>query len=582
MNLTNSTLLKAIIISLTGWLIIAANINTLPSAFPGFWLEWPPFHPGHWDENTYRILFYIIKGCWLLLLVAYLGMTFDWIGPKKFRTTAWLDRYTEKLADILRNNWNIANQYSKAVKLLAVVWAILMAMTLLTTPYHYDEAWSYHYFSGEGWLRTLSFYPITNNHIFFNLAAVFFDKLLPLDPIIATRLPSLLAAFVASFYFLKLCRYYFSENLSLLLTFLLSSSFPFILYGVEARGYGFQLCFSVLQLYAANQLVLQYRSAKYRLLYFFAFAAGLYTIQSHLYFLAPVHLLLFLYLLRQNKAWLVFILDSFKATAVVAALYGIIAYCNGSSVIFNPVNTAPPEISKLAPAIWEHIHSTWYWLTNSRISIYASLVLLLAPLADLWRRRRKNTWLNVAVSVLLISPPIIVFLHKVIFYVRIWSYMIIPIVLGIGFLLSLAARGFARSSSYQRLQRSAVFYPSVFGLLLIINFSLYKIEHRKEYAIDYTIETLFRKLGPETATAATIYYTRRSLEFYMAEQMVYRRARLDPDRPMTMTAEGTVAGQDILVLDPSISIKELPQLAGYQLAGSYPGGFSLYIRKPGL
>jgi len=437
------------------------------------------------------------------------------------------------------------------------------------------------FFTGDGYLRTLSFYPITNNHIFYNLAAVFFDRLLPLGSVIATRIPSLLAAFAAFFYFLKLCRYYFSGNLSLLLTFLLASSYPFILYGVEARGYGFQICFSVLQLYAANQLVLEYRSVKYRFLYFFSFAAGLYTIQSHAYFVVPVHILLFLYLLR-NRSWLVFIWDSLKASVIVIALYGIVAYCNGSSVILNPVNTAPPEMDKLAPAIWEHLRDTWYWLTNSKIGIYASLVLFLAPLADLVLNRRKNSWLNVVVPLLMISPPIILFLHKVIFFVRIWSYMIIPIVLGIGFLLSVAIRGIARSSLYPRLHRSIVFYPAALGLLLIVNFSLFKMEHQKAYAIDYTIEALFRKVGPEIETATTIYYTRRSLEFYMAEQMVYRRARENPGRPLTMSSEGPVAGQDVLILDPSIGIQELPQLAEYRLAGTYSGGFSLYTRKLGL
>ena len=90
------------------------------------------------------------------------------------------------------------------------------------------------------------------------------------------------------------------------------------------------------------------------------------------------------------------------------------------------------------------------------------------------------------------------------------------------------------------------------------------------------------QIRPETATAATIYYTRRSLEFYMAEQMVYRRARENPGRPLTMSSEGPVSGQDVLILDPSIGIKELPQLAGYRLAGTYSGVFSLYTRKQGL
>ena len=49
-----------------------------------------------------------------------------------------------------------------------------------------------------------------------------------------------------------------------------------------------------------------------------------------------------------------------------------------------------------------------------------------------------------------------------------------------------------------------------------------------------------------------------------------------------MSSEGPVSGQDVLILDPSIGIKELPQLAEYRLAGTYSGVFSLYTRKQGL
>jgi len=96
MNLTTSAILKAIFIGLTGWVIIAANLKILPSEFPGFWLEWPPYHTGISNEGTYVVLFHLIKGVGLLLLALYFRIVFDWIGPRKLKATIWLDRYCKK------------------------------------------------------------------------------------------------------------------------------------------------------------------------------------------------------------------------------------------------------------------------------------------------------------------------------------------------------------------------------------------------------------------------------------------------------------------------------------------------------
>ena len=577
MNGSLLTLLKAFLLGIVGWVIVTADVQLLSSSFPGFWLQWPPFHPGQDDENIYRILFSVSKVLAVLLLAIYALFALDWIGEKKMRPTRWVDRYYKKLVIIIEKNWDILFQYSKGIKLVFILWVVLMLTCLLTIPYHYDEAWSFHYFSGRGWFRTLTFYPLPNNHIFFNLVVVLFSYL-PLDPVIITRLPSLLAVCIGSFYFLKLCRLYFSENLSLFLTFLVSSTYPFILYGIEGRGYGFLICFSILQLYAANQLALQYYSLKYRLLYYFAFTAGLYTITSHLYFILPIHALLFVYVLRR-KGWPTFIFDSLKAALVLLLLYGVIVYGNGLKVIFNPNGSVHLDGNDLMAAIGQHLRNTWYWLTNSHISMLTVLLLFIAPLADLFWKKRQNTWLNMAVCVLLISPPLILYFQRLLFYVRLWTYLIVPIVISLGFLLSLVVPLIDRFPFYQYCKRNVYCLPALLAVLVVVNVSLFRKQHQEEYAIDYAIEAIFRKIQPEISTAASVYYSRQSLEYYVAEQLVYKEARTNPDRPMTMSAEGTVSGQDLLILHPSIGIKEFPQLANYQLAGSYPGVFSLYTKK---
>lgn len=109
-------------------------------------------------------------------------------------------------------------QLTTATQIIFLVWLFLLIRSLLIIPFNYDEIWSNRFFVHEGWVHTITYYPLPNNHIFYNFIACFFS-VLPLKAEIANRLPSLLASIVTAFYFLKLCRRYFPPGLSVFLTY---------------------------------------------------------------------------------------------------------------------------------------------------------------------------------------------------------------------------------------------------------------------------------------------------------------------------------------------------------------------------
>jgi hypothetical protein len=99
---------------------------------------------------------------------------------------------------------------------LLLVQLFLYAYLLLTLPLHYDEWFSWRYFSSTTFFNTFSNYPAPNNHVFYNMVARCF-VVTKMDVEIAIRIPSLLSSLITSYYFYKICRSYFGQYLSIAL-----------------------------------------------------------------------------------------------------------------------------------------------------------------------------------------------------------------------------------------------------------------------------------------------------------------------------------------------------------------------------
>jgi hypothetical protein len=178
----------------------------------------------------------------------------------------------------------------------SVVLAMLVVMRLgyaIYYPLNTDEVASYDYFASEGGLAITSYYPIPNNHIFYNILAWPLAAA-GLGPLLSMRLPTLLLGTIGTVLSYTLLSRLIGLRLATLLTGLASTAPAWLFYAVAGRGYFLQFCLSQIGVFAAIELMRPISA--YRNLSWVAFIIssiiGLYTIPIYIYPLSALTLAL--------------------------------------------------------------------------------------------------------------------------------------------------------------------------------------------------------------------------------------------------------------------------------------------------
>ena len=175
-----------------------------------------------------------------------------------------------------------------AASLLALVLAA-RALVLVRYGFRYDEIQSYLFFVREGAATTACFYPLPNNHIFYNLCCTLLAPVLGQQPMLLMRLPSYLVAAggtALSYGLLTRCTNF---RLATLVTGLFCLSPPALYYASMGRGYYLQFVLMQLGFFAAVHLG---AGGRYQRLGWLVFVGssilGLYTIPTYAFPLASL------------------------------------------------------------------------------------------------------------------------------------------------------------------------------------------------------------------------------------------------------------------------------------------------------
>jgi hypothetical protein len=324
---------------------------------------------------------------------------------------------------------NLSRSTRASLLLIFVLQTVAFLYFLVTIPFHYDEAWTYIYFTGRGFLKTVTFYPIPNNHIFYNLVAGLFD-LLPFPPEITTRLPSYFSSLVATWYFFRIASLYFTEFTTLITTAIFAAAYPVVLYSIEARGYSFVLCFTVLLLYAAVQHIREPGGRTFRHLYLFSLVAGMYSMPSFIYSAIVISGGLFVQYLIKKWPLKTLLFDHLKASLVVVLLYAPIVYFNGIDKLRNPVGFTRVTTTELTAGLGLLFSAILHFLAGTDGLPLLALVLLIPAGIIFTRLGKENSrFLVVTCMIMLVSPVIILYLNPVLPYPRTWLYLIVPLAL---------------------------------------------------------------------------------------------------------------------------------------------------------
>jgi hypothetical protein len=183
-------------------------------------------------------------------------------------------------------------------------------------PYAYDEVFSaYHLAARSPWL-SLSYYPLPNNHILFNLLNSFAGMITD-DYLLSGRIVSLIALMITGW-----CTFYILSSVSknniinILLTVLVISQFPVLGFATQARGY------SMLITYAALAITGLRTERKYgHYLWSFSIVSGMAIMPSFLYIWCGLGMA-YLFLQRNERSRLIdFICQNLVTLLMVWVFY---------------------------------------------------------------------------------------------------------------------------------------------------------------------------------------------------------------------------------------------------------------------
>jgi hypothetical protein len=320
------------------------------------------------------------------LLPYWLGFgAFLWLllSPRYCRNSG---RWSRLLAVFIKTSAQQQLQFwrrrerSEVFFLVVIIGAAALRMIHYTTRYalQYDEAWTYNHFVSNGIL--VSAVSPNNNHILYTLLACLTDAL-PIAGSYSLRLPVLLGGLLLLLVFYPLVRRAGNRNWALLSLTFLAFAPAASLYSLYARGYIFQLLFTVLAVQASWQL--QQAKSKKRQhwgTWIGALTVGLYSVPTQVY----VWVALSGYLLWKGRTSTAFLKAWTWANASVllltALLYAPYFITNGSRVLLEAAQASNSGFS------WSYQDKVADWLLwgGGRgtpvyvlwLGIWAGLVLL--------------------------------------------------------------------------------------------------------------------------------------------------------------------------------------------------------------
>jgi hypothetical protein len=245
------------------------------------------FHPGRFK--------YIRPASWMLLVL--------WLSAVIFliKNTAWIKQIKEQILFILtlyKKQWLALSSYQKKLS-YAVLSACIISkfVFLIITPENTDGIWSFEAFVKQGFWVTITYYPDTNNHVFFNLLCLPFSFLFPHNSLLTMTLPNiLLALLIMVGVFSELLRRY-GFTVAILAITLAGSYYESSKYFTQGRGHLLTALFALI----ATFCLLPAGFGSIKSLRFLLFVTvgilGMFTVPSFVLHLFPLYIFMTLQML---------------------------------------------------------------------------------------------------------------------------------------------------------------------------------------------------------------------------------------------------------------------------------------------
>jgi hypothetical protein len=312
-----------------------------------------------------------------------------------------------------------------------VVCAGLRTSHAITAPVMADEALTWLLFTAKGPLACVTFYPAPNNHLLHSLITSCSAQL-PVDTLFALRLPVIAIAGLAQALMHLLFRRLFGASATLIVLACVLGSPAFLYYGAFSRGYMLVLL-AFIGAFAAVVFLVRTGDRQALGLLWICCVVGLFTMPSFLY---PA-LLLFGYLLVRTKSPLPSRSSILRAGLVTAAatliLYVPALILNGIDAFISNIWVRPTGWHAVTQGWWKHFGSTFSWLTGLPFAFQGMMVLIATSLL---LTRGRDRGLVLFSTFILIASLAIPFVHGVLPFERTWIYLLLPIAILLGLVVS--------------------------------------------------------------------------------------------------------------------------------------------------
>lgn len=498
------------------------------------------------------------------------------------------DRIFDALARSVVSNYLFVKNLKPAIKhslgTIILIQSGVFLFFLYHLPYHYDEAYTYVFFSGKSILTSLTFYPLPNNHVLHNIISGVF-LLLPLNEIVAIRMASYIASIFTTYYFFKLALKLLPAELSIITTSLFTFSFPFVLYATQARGYALLTFFAVLCMYSLVCTAENKSTLKYLCLYSVSSILGFFTIPSFLYCFAVVNVFFLLhFILRfELKNSFRFVVSNLVIFGVTILLYIPLIIRNSWKALTANNGVIKRDIQYIKGNMKSHLQDVYeFFMGGSSLSFHWIYLLLTFAIVHFFFRGYINRLTSSMLIVLLLSPVPIMFMHGAIPFPRTWIYLMIPFSLCMGLMLHVVSilAGMGVKKFHVRLPS---LQPATFILIVVISVAMlnrfYK-RHFETQAIDYVTGRYAEVLKHKLPSVRSYGFFRGDMSFYLSECLNFEYVRhvKGNDWEAVLLTNDSKPTCDMLVLDKTTTDSQLI-LEDYYLIPDNNPFFLVYLRK---
>lgn len=307
---------------------------------------------------------------------------------------------------------------------ILIIYLIFIISKIDLFPVYIDEATTFVDYTSKGFWISLSKYYEPNNHVFFSLLITLFQKL-PIDPLIAMRIPNILIGTIT----IGILYYYFknkySTSTTLICIVLFSFSYTVLFYSIFARGYLTIIACTLITFFLLEKIEKNTRN-KYFILLGTITTIGFFTIPIYLY-VTLTFVCIIILRFRKNSRILKRLFWTYLITGLsVIILYLPIILTNGlDALIKNKYNT-----QKSINEILEFLTNSWIGFYDKIWGIQTGLLMffLIISASILLIKYRSERRVAIEFIIAITLPFLFVILHKVIPGFRTWTYIITPII----------------------------------------------------------------------------------------------------------------------------------------------------------